>query len=363
VAESESGPNRLNPNPRGPQILFSVTGWSVDQTVYMGLDSARVGWGPSTARCCARARVPSFKQCRPVLPRVTLPMAPVHPFDTYSNNFISIQTRAGNADASSVMTERMKETVSLCASAFLLTVTAVSVAADAVNERAVVQLQESGDILMEASNAARTNETMVSNVSIATSRWYGQNPFMMASAAAARSQLASAPAVASETTRISSSVLVGQASGGSAKASVAATQASVAATQASVAATQASVAAFPTGKNTESLVGRIQWLNQVTLRVTDELELIHPPPIKKLFAQVTNSGMAGELEGAGKVLGTVASDLKEGFVGLVGTIESISRGEDSGIHLPERVSEDKGGSADVKSAAAVVDGTPETGDR
>ena len=247
------------------------------------------------------------------------------------------------------MTERMKETVSLCASAFLLTVTAVSVAADAVNERAVVQLQDSGDILMEASNAARTNETMVSNVSIASSRWYGQNPFMMASAAAARSQLASAPAVASETTRISSSVLVGQASGGSAKASVAATQ--------------ASVAAFPTGKNTESLVGRIQWLNQVTLRVTDELEVIHPPPIKKLFAQVTNSGMAGELEGAGKVLGTVASDLKEGFVGLVGTIESISRGEDSGIHLPERVSEDKGGSADVKSAAAVVDGTPETGDR
>ncbi len=105
------------------------------------------------------------------------------------------------------------------------------------------------------------------------------------------------------------------------------------------------------GQDIGSLAARVQWLNQVTLRVMDELDVVHPPPLKKLFAQVSNSGLAGELEGAGKVFRSVASDLQEGFVGLVGTIESISRGEDSGIHLPEHARADKGSPVGADSDA------------
>ncbi len=314
-------------------------------------------------------------------------MAPVHPSDTYSDNKLLVRTRAGNAEASSVMTERMKETVSLWASALLLTVSAVSVASDAVNERAVAQLQYPGGMMVEASDAGQTNETRTPNVSRATSRWYGQNPFMVASAAIARSQLASAPEVASDVHRASVLAATGRAERApaaqasvaqapAARASVAqapAARASVAqapAARASVAqapaarasVAQASGAALPSRQDTESLAGRIQWLNQVTLRVMDELDVVHPPPLKKLIAQVTNSGLAGELEGAGKVFGNVTSDLKEGFVGLVGTMESISRGEDSGIHLPEHVSADKGSPASASSAAIVADAAQERGD-
>ncbi len=313
-----------------PHISFRERGRTVVLTVYMGLDNARVGCRPATVGRFAGARVPCFK-CRIVYRRHSTPLvAPVHHSDTYFNHNTSIRARVGNAEASSVMTERMKETVSLCASAFLLTVSALTVAVDTVNGSAVGHLQDSGVILMEASNASRTNETIAPNASKAPqSRWYGHNPFVAASTDAERPQ--SAPALAFEASRMSSSRT---ASGESAATSL-------------------------IGQDIESLLGRIQWLNQVTLRITDELEVAHPPPLKNLIAQVTNSGLAEELEGVGKVFGTVASDLKEGFVGLVGTIESISRGEDSGIHLPGHLNADKASVTSLTSTdAAQRDGDP-----
>jgi len=94
----------------------------------------------------------------------------------------------------------------------------------------------------------------------------------------------------------------------------------------------------------------IKWLNQVTLRITDELDAIHPPPLKNLVAQATDSDIVREFQDVRKVFGSVASDLKEGFVGLEGTIESISRGEESGIHLPAKDGGESGEGAAAKTA-------------
>ena len=233
------------------------------------------------------------------------------------------------------MTERVKETVSLCASAFLLTVSAVNVAADAVSERGVGRWQDPRETAMEESDTARTNETRAPNASRATSRWYGQNPFMVVSAPETAPGVRGAPPLASH--------------GRAERAPVA--QVPVAQVPvAQVPVEEASGEALR-GQDIGSLAARVQWLNQVTLRVMDELDVVHPPPLKKLFAQVNNSGLAGELEGAGKVFRSVASDLQEGFVGLVGTIESISRGEDSGIHLPEHARADKGSPVGADSDA------------
>jgi len=80
---------------------------------------------------------------------------------------------------------------------------------------------------------------------------------------------------------------------------------------------------------------RIQWLDQVTSHITDELDVVHPPPLRNVLAKATSSEMVQELRGVGKVFGSVASDLKEGFVGLEETIESLAKGDDrSSVKAP-----------------------------
>lgn len=77
------------------------------------------------------------------------------------------------------------------------------------------------------------------------------------------------------------------------------------------------------GDNRElSLAETIQWLNTVTAKATDELNEIHPPPLKDLVANARDSNVVQEIQGVTKVFGSVASDLKDGFVGLNKTIVS-----------------------------------------
>lgn len=83
---------------------------------------------------------------------------------------------------------------------------------------------------------------------------------------------------------------------------------------------------------------RIKWLNQVTSRITDELDTVHPPPLRNIVAKATSSDIAQELQGVGKVFGSVASDLKEGFIGLEGTIEGLAK-RDDGVKAPPPITD------------------------
>ena len=86
-----------------------------------------------------------------------------------------------------------------------------------------------------------------------------------------------------------------------------------------------------------SLAETIQWLNSVTGRATDELNEIHPPPLKDLVANAGSSNVVQEIEGVTKVFGNVASDLKDGFVGLKGTIQSLGGDQNSQSPPPVEV--------------------------
>jgi len=212
----------------------------------------------------------------------------------------------GNAEANE-LNDYLKEIAALCLSAFLLTMT---VAADSLSGTA----DGAAEVVARVENVAQTNASSnaASNASSnaasnaasnASNQWYARNPFVKVSGEGQDG----APALAAESTAL------------------------------------AADGTFSDG---------IKWLNQVTLSITDELDAIHPPPLKNLVAQATDSDIVREFQDVGKVFGSVASDLKEGFLGLEGTIESISRGEESGIHLPA-----KGGEGAAVNTANAADGT------
>ena len=204
----------------------------------------------------------------------------------------------GNAEANE-LNDYLKEIAALCLSAFLLTMT---VAADSLSGTA----DGAAEVVARVENVAQTNASSnaASNAaSNASNQWYARNPFVKVSGEGQDG----APALAAESTAL------------------------------------AADGTFSDG---------IKWLNQVTLSITDELDAIHPPPLKNLVAQATDSDIVREFQDVGKVFGSVASDLKEGFLGLEGTIESISRGEESGIHLPA-----KGGEGAAVNTANAADGT------
>lgn len=83
-----------------------------------------------------------------------------------------------------------------------------------------------------------------------------------------------------------------------------------------------------------SFAETIQWLNTVTAKATDELNEIHPPPLKDLVANAGASSVVQEIQGVTKVFGNVASDLKDGFVGLKGTIQSLGVDQGSEPQAP-----------------------------
>ena len=204
----------------------------------------------------------------------------------------------GNAEANE-LNDYLKEIAALCLSAFVLTMT---VAADSLSGTA----DGAAEFVARVENVAQTNASS-NAASNASNQWYARNPFVKVSGEGQDG----APALAAESTA------------------------------------WAADGTFSDG---------IKWLNQVTLSITDELDAIHPPPLKNLVAQATDSDIVREFQDVGKVFGSVASDLKEGFLELEGTIESISRGEESGIHLPAKDGGEGGEGAAVNTANA-ADGT------
>ena len=207
----------------------------------------------------------------------------------------------GNAEANE-LNDYLKEIAALCLSAFVLTMT---VAADSLSGTA----DGAAEFVARVENVAQTNASS-NAASNASNQWYARNPFVKVSGEGQDG----APALAAESTA------------------------------------WAADGTFSDG---------IKWLNQVTLSITDELDAIHPPPLKNLVAQATDSDIVREFQDVGKVFGSVASDLKEGFLELEGTIESISRGEESGIHLPAKDGGEGGEGAAVNTANAAnaADGT------
>ena len=208
----------------------------------------------------------------------------------------------GNAEANE-LNDYLKEIAALCLSAFVLTMT---VAADSLSGTA----DGAAEVVARVENVAQTNASLNASsnaASNASNQWYARNPFVKVSGEGQDG----APALAAESTA------------------------------------WAADGTFSDG---------IKWLNQVTLSITDELDAIHPPPLKNLVAQATDSDIVREFQDVGKVFGSVASDLKEGFLELEGTIESISRGEESGIHLPAKDGGEGGEGAAVNTANA-ADGT------
>lgn len=110
----------------------------------------------------------------------------------------------------------------------------------------------------------------------------------------------------------------------------------------------------PTSGKDRSLVETIQWLNTVTAKATDELNEMHPPPLKDLVANAGSSNVVQEIQGVTKVFGNVASDLKDGFVGLKGTIKSLGTEqnvEDSGVESNESPTEVDAAKPVTKTAA------------
>ena len=72
-----------------------------------------------------------------------------------------------------------------------------------------------------------------------------------------------------------------------------------------------------------SLKRKIKWLNEVTSQITEELNDIHPPPLKGHVEQARGK-VSTELSAISGSMSNVASDLKEGFIGLKDTITSIA---------------------------------------
>ena len=323
--------------------------------------------------------MPSF-DCRAFAPvrYFAHPSSRVRPFHTNPRQYMSTHIRAGNTEASA-RTERFKETLTLCLSAILVTASVLTVAVDAVNGSTGDAALASEPILKDTLTASKAPKAMIAPNALNVS-------FVKASADDARLPSTSAPAVAKDKAPVTPVAKLPVTSAAKAtatpvaKAPVApAVKASPMPVAESPATPAAAAVSTPTTKSKsaaavetnpaenlparaaqvpqpDSLAGRIKWLNEVTTSITDELDMIHPPPLKNLVAQATSSDMAHELEGVGKVFGTVANDLKEGFVGLEGTIESLSRGEAAGIHLPERLESSK------DSAVGVVDQKPGTAD-
>ena len=69
-----------------------------------------------------------------------------------------------------------------------------------------------------------------------------------------------------------------------------------------------------------SIAQRIKWLNQVTTQVTDELNVVHPPPLKDVLGKAMSSDLLKDIQGVNSVIDNVVGDLKDGFVGLKDTI-------------------------------------------
>lgn len=102
------------------------------------------------------------------------------------------------------------------------------------------------------------------------------------------------------------------------------------------------------GKRSPLLVERIKWLNQVTSQVTEELNEVHPPPLRDMVDSVMSSEMSKDIQGISHVVGGVVGDLKDGFVGLHDTIRHINdednplmRKASSNVVATETVQEDQ----------------------
>lgn len=100
---------------------------------------------------------------------------------------------------------------------------------------------------------------------------------------------------------------------------------------------------------------KIKWLNEVTSQITEELNDVHPPPLKGQVEQARGK-VSTELSAISGSMSNVASDLKEGFVGLKDTITSIAsqEGEKQKASAPSGGSgnEDDGHVVEKKNASA-----------
>ena len=209
-------------------------------------------------------------------------------------------TRSSQDSDPGASLDRVKETTAMCLSAFVLTMSSLTIAADSFSSP--VKDATTAATTAATKTAKKTVVTTTITPSNASNQWYGQDPFVKVQV----DDLA--PSSGGKTPDILDA------------------------------------------RGKSSLAGRIKWLNEVTSRITDELDVVHPPPLKNLVAQATDSDIVRELNDVGKVFGNVASDLREGFVGLEGTIGSISRGEESGIRLPSS----SGDSGDTRDEGAVA---------
>jgi hypothetical protein len=77
-----------------------------------------------------------------------------------------------------------------------------------------------------------------------------------------------------------------------------------------------------------SLKKKIKWLNEVTSQITEELNDTHPPPLKG-HVEEARGKVSTELSAISGSMSNVASDLKEGFIGLKDTIKSIASSSSS----------------------------------
>lgn len=80
----------------------------------------------------------------------------------------------------------------------------------------------------------------------------------------------------------------------------------------------------PDDRKSSVLVDRIKWLNQVTSQVTEELNEVHPPPLRDIVDSVMSSEVSKDIQGISNVVGGAVDDLKDGFVGLNDTIRHIN---------------------------------------
>ncbi|KAI8112413.1 hypothetical protein M9434_003736 [Picochlorum sp. BPE23] len=117
-------------------------------------------------------------------------------------------------------------------------------------------------------------------------------------------------------------------------------------------------------KRAPLLVERIKWLNQVTSQVTEELNEVHPPPLRDMVDNVMSSEVSKDIQGISHVVGGVVGDLKDGFVGLNDTIRHINDEDNplmkkasSNAVATETVQEDHQISPDTKVNTSVPSAT------
>eukprot|EP00890_Picochlorum_soloecismus_P003087 jgi/Picsp_1/377/NSC_00375-R1_---NA--- len=96
---------------------------------------------------------------------------------------------------------------------------------------------------------------------------------------------------------------------------------------------------------------KIKWLNEVTSQITEELNDTHPPPLKGHVEQARGK-VSTELSAISGSMGNVASDLKEGFVGLKDTITSIASQESEKQKVSGSISDDDSVAAAAPAPAA-----------